>query len=348
MAALQKTSLNEQHIKLKAKMVPFAGFSMPIQYESVKKEAMAVRENVGMFDVSHMGEFLVTGPEASKFVNYCITNDLESIENNKAIYSPLCREDGTIIDDLICYKFSNEKVFLCVNASNIRKDFDFFKKQSKLFNCQLEDLSDDYSLIAVQGPKAYEVLNKVCSLQDVEKFSFIADTENQLMFARTGYTGEDGFEIFGSGKNINELWEKLLAEGVVPCGLAARDTLRIEAGYPLYGHELNDEVTPLDSALKWTVKQNKESFVSKESLNNQKPKYQLIKLTLDKGIPREKYQVSQAQQVIGEVTSGTLSVKLGKGIAICRVEREKLSTTDDFYITIRNKQYLATKVKSFL
>lgn len=344
---IQRTSLHEEHLSLNAKMAPFAGFDMPIQYTSVKDEVLAVRNDAGIFDVSHMGEFLVEGPEAISFVDFIITNDFKNAEMKKAVYSPLCRENGTVIDDLIAYKLSDEKVFICVNASNIEKDWNWISDKAANFQCKLSNLSDFYSLVAIQGPKSESILAALHLLPSGE-FPYYSIAELQyesspVIVARTGYTGEDGFEIFGSHQTIKSLWKATLANGARPCGLAARDVLRLEVCYPLYGHELNDEITPLDAALKWTVKEHKEAFIGKTALINYTPKFQLIKLSLEKGIPREGYSVLNSHlEIIGKVTSGTMSVVTGKGIAFCLIEKDKMPQDKKFSITIRNTNYEAS------
>lgn len=344
---LLKTSLHDEHLSLKAKMAPFAGYDMPIQYTSVKEEVLAVRNNVGIFDVSHMGEFLVTGPDAVKFVDYIVTNDFQNAELLKAVYSPLCRENGTVIDDLISYKLSSDKVLICVNAANIKKDWDWISSKTSGFNIKLENHSENYSLIAVQGPKTEELLKKL-EILDSAEFSYysikeIAFQGEKLTLARTGYTGEDGFEIFSSHAMAKRLWKKLIELGALPCGLAARDVLRLEVCYPLYGHELTDEVTPLDTGLSWTVKLTKENFIAKSFLETYKPKYQLVKLSLEKGIPREGYPVLNGnKEIIGKITSGTMSVVNNKGIALALVEKAKISSDKKYLIEIRNQQYEAT------
>ncbi|MBY0413100.1 MAG: glycine cleavage system aminomethyltransferase GcvT, partial [Bdellovibrionales bacterium] len=293
--SLLKTSLHEAHLSLGAKMAPFAGFDMPLQYSSVKEEVMAVREHAGVFDVSHMGEFFVSGPDAVSFVDHIITNDFKNAEMLKAVYSPLCREDGTVIDDLIAYKLENEKVLICVNASNIDKDWNWISSQKGTFNCNLSNLSNDFSLLAIQGPKAELILRDFGILfpKDFPYYSIaeVAHDGEKLIVARTGYTGEDGFEIFSSHKYAKHLWDKLIFNGVKPCGLASRDVLRVEVCYPLYGHEISDTVTPLDAGLSWTVKMSKADFVGKKALENYKAKFQLVKLSLERGIPREGYDV---------------------------------------------------------
>lgn len=335
-------------------MAPFAGFDMPLQYTSVKEEVLAVREHAGVFDVSHMGEFFVTGPEAVAFVDSIVTNDFANAELNKAVYSPLCREDGTVIDDLIAYKLGAEKILICVNASNIEKDWNWISSKVGNFNCKLENKSNDYSLLAIQGPKA-ELILKDFGIKFPENFVYYSAVEldhdgEKLIIARTGYTGEDGFEIFSSHTFAKHLWSKLLFNGVKPCGLAARDVLRLEVCFPLYGHEITDETTPLDSGLGWTVKQSKEKFIGKDALSNYKAKYQLVRLSLDKGIPREGYLVTNANgETIGKVTSGTMSVVTGKGIALALVEKEKAPADKKYLINIRNTNYEANfHTKAFI
>lgn len=342
-----KTHLFEEHLKANAKMAPFAGWEMPIQYNSVKEEVIAVRENAGVFDVSHMGEFFVEGTDAVSFVDYLLTNEVKSVDNQKAVYSPLCRENGTVIDDLIAYKLSPNKVMICVNAANMQKDWEWFKSQTGNFNCTLTNESDNFSLLALQGPMSEKILLKLEILSSNDNYVYYSAKEvnhkgNQLILARTGYTGEDGFEIFCPHSYVKTLWQDLLNEGAIPCGLASRDILRMEVCYPLYGHEIHDDVTPLDSALQWSVKLNKEKFIGKEALTEYKPKYRLIKLSLDKGIPRAGYTIeNEKEETIGVVTSGTMAVTIGKGIAIAHVEKEKFPENSVFFINIRGKKYHA-------
>ena len=337
---MNKTSLYEAHKELNAKMAEFAGFEMPIQYSGVKAEVQAVRENCGVFDVSHMGEFFVTGPDAIKFVDYIITNDFKNAEMNKAVYSPLCREDGTTIDDLIAYKLEDEKILICVNAANIEKDWNWIESKKGSFNIELRNDSDSYSLLAVQGPETEKHM-KSLGFKGLESFEYYSAKEFELngekyILARTGYTGEDGFEIFASHESIISTWSKLINGGVIPCGLASRDVLRLEVCYPLYGHELNDQLTPLDAALKWTVKLGKDDFIGKGALADHTSENRLAKLSIEKGIPREGYDVLNEQnEVIGTVTSGTMSVVLGKGVALCLIKRDKFPSNKVFKIQIR-------------
>jgi len=342
----QRTHLYQKHVDLKAKIVDFAGWDMPVQYTSVKEEVLAVRQRVGVFDVSHMGEFFVDGPDAVAFVDHLVTNNIGEAPMGKAIYSPLCRENGTVIDDLIVYKLAPQRIMICVNASNIEKDFTWMNSHVAKFNVKFTNHSSDYSLLALQGPQTEETLRKfIPQLPSLEYYSvWEGEYKGQtIILARTGYTGEDGFEIFGGHSNIADLWDGFMKAGVTPCGLASRDVLRLEVCYPLYGHELNDEVTPLDAALGWTVKQAKSSFIGKEALAGYKPRFKLVKLLVEKGIPREGYAVCDAEdKVIGTVTSGTLSVVLNQGVALARVEADKVTPGQKYFIDIRQKKYAAT------
>ncbi len=337
---MKETSLTQAHRDLKAKMADFAGYEMPIQYAGVKAEVEAVRKNVGVFDVSHMGEFFVTGKDAIKFVDYLVTNDFSGAEIGKAVYSPLCRDNGTVIDDLIAYKLEEEKILICVNAANIDKDWNWISSKVEGFDIKLENHSEDYSLLAIQGPNTEKTLTTIgfASVAKAEYYSAYESTweGNDVIMARTGYTGEDGFEVFGSHETIKKLWAKLIENNVTPCGLASRDVLRLEVCYPLYGHELNDDLTPLDAALKWTVKLKKDNFIGKGALVDLKPSHQLVKLSIDKGIPREGYDILNDQdQVIGVVTSGTMSVTNSQGICLGLVKKELFPENKKFRIQIR-------------
>ena len=341
MSAL-RTSLHDRHVQLGAKIVDFAGWDMPVQYKSVKEEVLAVRQKAGVFDVSHMGEFFVEGKRALEFVDYLVTNNIAAAEMGKAVYSPLCRENGTVIDDLIVYKLAPERIMICVNASNIDKDFNWMKQYASKFGVKFTNQSNDYSLLALQGPESFAHLKAI--VRDLPDMPYYSIWEgNQVMVARTGYTGEDGFEIFGGHGVIEKLWDQLLARGVTPCGLAARDVLRLEVCYPLYGHELNDEITPLDAGLGWTVKKEKSDFIGKAALVGYAPRFKLVKLLVEKGIPREGYSVCDAEgNVIGQVSSGSQSVILGQGVGLARFVADKAKTGQNYFIDIRQKKYAAT------
>jgi aminomethyltransferase len=339
---LKRTSLYERHLALKAKMSPFAGFEMPVQYSSVKDEVIAVRQKSGLFDVSHMGEFFVRGSDAVRFVDEMITNDFANAPVGKAVYSPLCRQDGTVIDDLIAYKLADDYVLICVNASNIQKDWNWLQTHALNYDCDLVDRSSEFSLLALQGPDSVAMM-KAAGFQIDDGLDYYGvSIQEPCIIARTGYTGEDGFEIFGPHNQILSLWDRFIDLGVTPAGLAARDVLRLEVCYPLYGHELNDTITPLDASLKWTVKSAKPNFMGKEALSTYKPLKKLVKLSLEKGIPRDHYPVLNSQGTqIGEVTSGTMSVTTGMGIAMALIDVDNYPQDEQFYIQIRSNTYPA-------
>jgi glycine cleavage system T protein len=256
---LKKTPLNEQHKNLGAKLVDFAGYEMPVQYSGIIAEHNAVRKNIGIFDVSHMGEFLVTGKDSFEYLNNLIPNDINKLKKtNKGLYTQICNENGGTVDDLIIYK-RPVGFLVVVNASNIEKDWKHFNKYKEGFEVELEDISEETSLIAIQGPNAEKVLSKIL-IADLSKLNYFENISHRSeIIARTGYTGEDGFEVFihENPMKASEIWRALIREGATPCGLGARDTLRLEAAYPLYGHELDDETSPLEAGLGWSVKLDK-------------------------------------------------------------------------------------------
>lgn len=343
---MRKTVLNDEHKKLGAKMVDFAGWEMPIQYKNLKEEVLAVRNQAGVFDVSHMGEFWVKGPEALKFVNHVIAGDIKNLKTGKAIYSPLLNDQGRILDDLIAYKIQEDLILICVNASNVEKDFNWFSKFKDGYDCEFMNVSEHMSLLALQGPKSFEILKKLKEFNELADLDYygVQRLDTHLTVARTGYTGEDGFEIFADHEFIKTLWTDLLKLNVAPCGLGARDVLRLEVAYPLYGNDLSEELTPLDSGLKWTLKKDSTPYVGFEALNGYVPGLRLIKLTLDKGIPRAGYPILDSNNIpIGKITSGTMSVILGKGIALGLVNVNQLPENNEYYIDIRGKKYKATK-----
>jgi len=346
---MNQTSLHADHLALGAKMGPFAGYDMPLQYSGVKNEVMAVRQGAGMFDVSHMGEFWAKGPDAVKFVDELITNDFAGAAVGKAVYSPLCRDNGTVIDDLIAYKLGHEEVLICVNASNIKKDWDWMSSKASGYQIDFTDHSDATSLIAVQGPKAAEILAKLKVNTELTTYGVARSSSEygEVILARTGYTGEDGFEVFCSHEQAQKFWRALNSLEVVPCGLAARDVLRLEACYPLYGHELSDEWTPLDAGLKWTVKSDKTQFIGKAALDGDKRRFKLMRLVLDRVIPPDGYEGKATSGVIiGKVTSGSMSVMLGKGVALALIESNNAPKFGETVnVVIRNQDYPATIVK---
>ncbi|MDE5869904.1 MAG: glycine cleavage system aminomethyltransferase GcvT, partial [Muribaculaceae bacterium] len=271
---LQITCLHDRHVKLGALMSPFGGFDMPIQYVGITEEHNAVRKDVGVFDVSHMGEVRVKGPDAYKYVSHIFVNDVTGAPDGQIFYGMMCYENGGVVDDLLVYKVNDNEYFLVINASNIDKDVAWIMKNAEGFDVEITDESPKYGEVAVQGPKAEETVEKVLGLpvKDIAFYNFITlpvDGE-EIIVSRTGYTGEDGFEIYGSHDYIRKVWDKLMEAGVQPCGLGCRDTLRFEVGLPLYGDELADDITPIEASLSMFVKLDKPEFIGKEALAAQK------------------------------------------------------------------------------
>lgn len=355
---VKKTALYDKHVALGAKMVPFAGFDMPVQYSGVTEEHFAVREKVGIFDVSHMGQFFVEGPAAKDLLQFVGSNNVDTLVDGKAQYSCLPNENGGIVDDLIVYKMSDEKYFVVVNASNIDKDWAHISKYNEKFGAKMTNASDEMSLIAIQGPKATETLQKLTdtNLSNIPYYHFttgeIAGVK-EVIISNTGYTGSGGFEIYFKNEDAEKLWNELTAAGeefgLIPCGLAARDTLRLEKGFCLYGNDIDDTTSPLEGGLGWITKLDKD-FVAKEIIEKQKAEGVSRKLIgfemLEKAIPRHDYPVVDAEgNVIGKVTSGTMSPmrKVGVGLAYADNPHNKLGS--EIYIQIRNKNIPAKVVK---
>ena len=359
---LSKTCLYEKHVALGAKMSPFAGFMMPIQYSSIVEEHNAVRGKVGMFDVSHMGEIFVEGPEAEAFVNYIFTNEIRGFEPGKVLYGMMCYADGGVVDDLLVYReFEPEHFLLVVNAANISKDYEWILSKASMnpvtgkpFDCRIDNASDGWGQIAVQGPEAEKTVVEVLGLKGAAELGFYTfyDTEingKRLIVSRTGYTGEDGFELYTTPEETVRLWDILLAAGVVPCGLGCRDTLRFEAGLPLYGDELSPEITPVMAGLGMFCKYDKD-FVGKEALLLQKsegaPK-KLVGIEIeDKAIPRAGYPVElEDGTVVGVVTTGYHSISLDKSICFALVESRYAALDTPLSIRIRKKVFPGKVVK---
>lgn len=345
MSEVKKTPLHQAHLNLKAKMVEFAGFDMPISYTSIKEEHEAVRNNVGMFDVSHMGEILCEGKDAEKFVEYMFTNDVQSLMVGQIAYGMLLYPQGTVVDDLLVYKISKERFFLVVNASNIDKDYQHLIQYSKDFDVLITNLSEVYAEIAVQGPKTENTIKTLLDidLSGLEFFHFIQVKyhDHNLLISRTGYTGEDGFEIYGDSVIIQKLWDTFIEGGIMPCGLGCRDTLRFEANLPLYGHEISQDITPLEAGLKYFVKIDLHlDFLGKEYLMNHDVKRRVVGLELDqKSIPREGYKVYKDDEEIGYITTGYLSISTGKPIALAMVNRPHTKQGTKVSVQIRNKMF---------
>ncbi|MEM2117952.1 MAG: glycine cleavage system aminomethyltransferase GcvT [Candidatus Bathyarchaeia archaeon] len=361
---LRRTQLYEIHKRM-AKMTVFAGFEMPLWYTDVIPEHLAVRNSVGIFDISHMGRVIVTGPDSERFLNYVITNDVSKLLPNSAQYSVMCNEKGGIIDDFVVYRLEMEKFLVVFNASNREKDYNWLVKNSKEFNVKIEEVSDNVAMFAVQGPKAEKTLQRISTedLSKIERFKCgrtrLSDIE--VFISRTGYTGEDGFEVFvwnaslAKPDNAVKLWNAILEAGkafeVKPCGLGARDTLRLEAGMCLYGNDIDESTTPLEAALGFVVKLQKDNFIGKEALLKQKTdgiKRKRVGIQMiDQGIPRPNFEIYSADSTkIGYVTSGTFSPLLRYGIGMGYVEASQTLEGTIVNVKIRGKLARA-KIVSF-
>ena len=354
---MKNTALTHIHESLGAKLVPFAGFNMPVQYEGVTVEHETVRNGVGVFDVSHMGEFLLSGPNALALIQKVTSNDASTLTIGRAQYSCLPNNQGGIVDDLIVYKIKEEQYLLVVNASNIEKDWDWISSHNDL-GVEMKNLSDDYSLLAIQGPKAMEAMQSLTSinLAEIKYYHFeVADFAGieHVIISATGYTGSGGFEIYCKNSEVEQIWNKVFeagaAFGIKPIGLAARDTLRLEMGFCLYGNDINDTTSPLEAGLGWITKFTKE-FTNSENLKKQKEEGVTKKLVgfelLERGIPRHDYEIVDADgNNIGIVTSGTMAPTVGKGIGMGYVKTELADVDSEIYIQIRNNKVKAKVVK---
>jgi aminomethyltransferase len=329
---LKRTPLYDEHRALGARMVEFGGWDMPVQYSSILEEHRAVRTRAGLFDVSHMGEFRVEGPGALDFLQHLVPNDVSRLAVNQALYTQLCLPDGGTIDDLIIYRLGENRYMMVVNAANIDKDFAWVKEHSGAYSVTLTNISDETVLLALQGPQAQSILQPLTPI-DLTTIAYYHCTPGQVagidcIISRTGYTGEDGFELYTSSENAVALWRKLLAagkeHGLLPAGLGARDTLRLEAGYCLYGHELDETTNPLEAGLGWTVKLNKGDFIGHDALAAIKAQGLKRKLMgiemIERGVPRGGYAIFDNDRQIGALTSGAPSPALGKNIGMGYVE----------------------------
>ncbi|MFP5438114.1 MAG: glycine cleavage system aminomethyltransferase GcvT [Bacteroidia bacterium] len=354
---MRNTALTHIHESLGAKMVPFAGYNMPVQYEGVNAEHETVRNGVGVFDVSHMGEFLLSGPNALALIQKVTSNDAATLTIGRAQYSCLPNNDGGIVDDLIVYKIKDEQYLLVVNASNIDKDWEWISNHNDL-GVDVRNISDDYSLLAIQGPKAVEAMQSLTSidLAAIKYYHFeVADFAGieHVIISATGYTGSGGFEIYAKNTEIEQIWNKVFEAGadygIKPIGLAARDTLRLEMGFCLYGNDINDTTSPIEAGLGWITKFTKD-FTNSEALKKQKEEGATRKLVgfelVERGIPRHDYEIVNATgEVIGVVTSGTQSPSLGKGIGLGYVPTELATEGSEIFIRIRKNDVAAKVVK---
>ncbi len=352
---LKRTPLYDVHAALGAKIVPFAGYEMPVQYPTgITAEHRAVREKAGLFDVSHMGEFIVRGPQAVEFVNHVTTNDVNALKPGQAQYSTILREDGTIVDDCLVYR-SDDRLLMVVNGSNIDKDFAHISRFVKDFDVTLDDISEKVALLALQGPEAARILQQHTDtdLSKIKYYEFtqgtVADVE-KVYISRTGYTGEDGFELYFPGEHAATIWNALTASGeVTPAGLGARDSLRLEMGMALYGNDLDDTTTPLEASLGWLVKLKKGDFVGRDALVAQKEQGLKRKLvgftTSERSFPRHGYPVFAKGKSSGEVRSGTMSPTLGIPIGTAYVPPDSAAEGSPLEIEIRGKRVPASVVK---
>ena len=325
-------------------MSPFGGFDMPIQYSGIVDEHQAVRQDCGVFDVSHMGEVLITGSDAERYVNHIFTNDVRGIPAGKILYGMMCYEEGGVVDDLLVYKMADDRFFLVINAANIDKDWAWIQQQAEGYNVTLQHQSEQYGELAVQGPQAETVMEEVLGIACSELTFYTFKQVGDVIVSRTGYTGEDGFEIYATTTYINECWDKLLASGrCKPCGLGCRDTLRFEVGLPLYGDELSADITPIMAGLGIFVKLDKPEFIGKEALAKQKaegaPK-KLVGIELrDKAIPRHGYTVLKDGQPIGEVTTGYHTISTDKSVCMALVDAQYAALGTGVDIQIRKKVF---------
>lgn len=354
---LKRTKLFSTHEKLNAKMFEFAGWEMPLEYTSATKEHDYVRKSAGLFDVSHMGEVEVKGEDAFNFIQYLITNDISNLKKNEILYSPMCYENGMTVDDLLVYMMEENNYLLIINAGNIDKDFQWIKKQSENFNVKINNISNEVCQLAIQGPKAEEILSKLTdtNLSEIEFYKFknnVSVCGEKCIVSRTGYTGEDGFEIYCENNSIEKIWNSILDTGkddIVPAGLGARDTLRSEVNLPLYGHEISEEISPIEGGIGIFVKLDKEDFIGKEALANMKSQEKQRKLVAfemqGKGMIRGGYEIEVDDKVIGFVTTGLKSPTLDKFIGMAIIDSDYAKVGNEIGVKVRKKLVSAVIVK---
>ena len=348
----KKTCLHSRHVALGALMSPFGGFDMPIQYKGIVEEHNAVRNACGVFDVSHMGEVNISGPDAEKYVNHIFSNDVRELPDGKILYGMMLNENGGVVDDLLVYKRGDNNFLLVINAANIDKDMAWINSHAEGYNVEIDPLSDELGELAIQGPQSEEVMEQVLGIPCAD-LTFYTFKEAMLdgahiLVSRTGYTGEDGFEVYADHATIQHLWDQLMESGrVEPCGLGCRDTLRFEVGLPLYGDELADDITPLEACLSIFVKLDKPEFIGKEAIAKQKAEgapRKLVGLELaDKAIPRHGYEVlNENDEVVGHVTTGYRGISVDKSIAAALVDSAYADKGRELKIKIRKKTFPAT------
>lgn len=352
MENMKRTPVFDAYEKYGGKNVSYAGWEMPVEYEGLVPEHNTVRNEAGIFDVSHMGEIEVKGKDALKYVNYLVSNDVSKLEDGQVQYTFMLYPEGGVVDDLLVYKFAEDDVLLVVNAANSDKDFDWIKEHTEGFDVKVENTSPEVGQVAVQGPKAEEILQKMTD-EDLSKITFFRAKRDvkldgiNVMISRTGYTGEDGFEIYTDKGDIKKLFEDIVEAGVKPIGLGARDTLRFEANLPLYGQEISQDVNPLEAGFGFFVKLDKEDFIGKDALKKQKEeglKRKIVGFEMDKGSPRHGYEVYKGDKKIGEVTTGYISPTLGKAIGLALVDIDQAEMGNEFEIAVRNRRLPARVV----
>lgn len=346
----KRTCLYDKHKTLGALMAPFGGFDMPIQYSGIVDEHQAVRKACGMFDVSHMGEVLISGSDAERYVNLLFTNDVRGIPVGRILYGMMCYPDGGVVDDLLVYKLADDSFFLVINASNIEKDWQWIQQHAEDYDVTLENQSEQYGELAIQGPLSEVMMEEVLGLPCSELAFYTFKMIGKVIVSRTGYTGEDGFEIYATADFINMCWSRLLASGhCKPCGLGCRDTLRFEVGLPLYGNELSETITPLMAGLGMFVKLDKEEFIGKDALVRQKTegvKKKLVGIELqDKAIPRHGYTVLKDGRPIGEVTTGYHAISTDKSVCMALIDEPWAALGTEVEIQIRKKVFPGTVCK---
>lgn len=346
----KRTCLYDKHVSLGALISPFGGFDMPIQYSDIISEHNAVRNACGVFDVSHMGEVTVTGPDAERYVNHIFTNDVTGMPVGKILYGMMLYEDGGTVDDLLVYKMGENNFFIVINAANIDKDWAWMTQHADGFDIDLRHVSDAYGQLAVQGPDSQQVMEEVLGLPCAELTFYTVKTIGETIVSRTGYTGEDGFEIYDTEENIRAMWDKLIASGrCTPCGLGCRDTLRFEAGLPLYGDELTAEISPVMAGLSMFCKLTKDNFIGKEALAKQKADgvaQKIVGIELaDKAIPRHGYSVLKDGEKIGEVTTGYHTITTDRSVCMALIDSRYAALDTEVDIQIRKKVFAGKVVK---
>ncbi|NLN42502.1 MAG: glycine cleavage system aminomethyltransferase GcvT [Clostridiales bacterium] len=356
---MKKTPLYDTHVALGGKIIDFGGWALPVQYSSILNEHHAVRNAAGLFDVSHMGEILIEGSGAQEFIQQMITNDISKMSPGRIVYSPMCYRNGGTVDDLLVYQLDTNRYLLVVNASNTQKDYEWLRDNCNTKDLAIKDVSADYGLIAIQGPASQKILQKLISipLEEIRFFRFVDNVEVagvKALISRTGYTGEDGFELYVSSDQTVKLWEEIMEaganEGLVPAGLGARDTLRFEAALPLYGQELSPNISPLEAGLDRFVKLNKQDFIGKDALVEQSEEGLKRKLEgfemIDRGMPRTGYKVQADGKDIGFVTSGGLAPTLKKNVGLALVRIQYSNLQDEFFIQVRGKSLKARVIST--